>query len=177
MPLLYAGGGQINTVVPAGVDPNTSHQIIVQRGNTLSAPISVDVGPANPGIFPYPAAGDPSTQGAVVNALTYVVAHPGTSVGAGDIVAIFCTGLGAVDQPVPDGTAAPGSPPANTIATASVTIGGQSAKVTFAGLSPGFAGLYQIDAIVPTGVTPGNQVPVVVSIAGQTGPPATIAVK
>ena len=180
LPLIYAANGQvpqINAVVPAGIVTNTNHQIILQRGNTLSAPFSVDVGPAEPGIFPYPAPGDPPTQGAIVNALTYVVAHPGTPVGAGDIIAIFCTGLGAVDKTVPDGAAAPGSPAANTVATATVTIGGKPAQVTFAGLSPGFAGLYQIDAIVPSGVTAGNQVPVVVSIAGQTGPAATIAVK
>ena len=45
------------------------------------------------------------------------------------------------------------------------------------GLAPGFVGLYQIDARVPSGVTPGNEVPVVVSIAGETSPPVTIAVR
>ena len=49
--------------------------------------------------------------------------------------------------------------------------------VAFSGLAPGFVGLYQIDAIVPGGVTPGSQVTVVVSIAGETSPPVTIAVR
>jgi uncharacterized protein (TIGR03437 family) len=176
LPLYYASNGQINAVVSAGMNANTSQQIVVQRDNTLSLPISVDVGPAAPAIFGYPAPGDPPNQGAIVNALTYVVAHPGTPAAAGDIVAIFCTGLGAVDKAVPDGAAAP-SPPANTVATPTVTIGGTAARVTFSGLSPGSVALYQIDAIVPGGITPANQVPVVVSIAGQTGPAATIAVK
>jgi adhesin/invasin len=68
-------------------------------------------------------------------------------------------------------------PPANTVAHAAVTIGGQTATVTFSGLSPGFAGLYQIDAVVPTGITPANDVPVIVSIAGEISPTVTIAVK
>ena len=155
----------------------TSQQILAQRNNTLSIPISVDVGPADPAVFSYPVPGDPPQQGAIVNAFTYAVAGPSAPVSAGDVLAIFCTGLGAVNQTIPDGAAAPSSPPANTLAAATVTIGGNNAAVSFAGLSPGFAGLYQIDATVPSGVTPGNEVPVIVSIAGETSPTATIAVK
>jgi uncharacterized protein (TIGR03437 family) len=177
LPLLFGSNGQINAVASVGINANTSQQILVQRGNTLSIPISVDVGPANPAVFAYPAPGDPPQQGAIVNAFTYVVADPKVPVAAGDVLAIFCTGLGAVDQTIPDGAAAPSKPLANTVAKATVTIGGKTAAVSFAGLSPGFAGLYQIDATVPSAVTPGNEVPVIVSIAGQTSPTTTIAVK
>jgi uncharacterized protein (TIGR03437 family) len=58
-----------------------------------------------------------------------------------------------------------------------MTIGGLPAVVSFAGLAPGFAGLYQINATVPVGVTTGNNVPVVIQVAGQTSPPATMAVQ
>jgi uncharacterized protein (TIGR03437 family) len=177
LPLVYASGGQVNAVVPAGININTSQQIVVQRDNTLSVPIRVDVGPAAPAIFPYPAPGEPATQGAIVNAVTYAVADPKTPVTAGNVLGIFATGLGVVDQNVPDAAGAPGNPLANTTTSPTVTVGGLPATVTFSGLSPGFVGLYQIDAIVPPGVTPGNQVPVVLSIAGQTGPASTIAVK
>jgi uncharacterized protein (TIGR03437 family) len=177
LPLIFASSGQINAVVSAGINTNTSQQIIVQRDNTLSIPISVDVAPANPAVFAYPAPGDPPQQGAIVNAVSYVVADPAAPVTAGDVVSIFCTGLGAVDQSIPDGAAAPSAPLANTVATPTVTIGAQTAAVSFSGLSPGFVGLYQIDAGVPAGVTPGNQVPVVVSIAGETSPAVTIAVR
>jgi uncharacterized protein (TIGR03437 family) len=177
LPMIFSSNGQINAVVPAGININTSHQILVQRDVTLSVPISVDVAPSEPAIFSYPFPGDPPNQGAMVNAVTYAVAHPATPVTAGDVLAIFCTGLGAVDPAVPDGAAAPGSPLAKTVANPIVTIGGKFAPVAFSGLAPGFVGLYQVDAMVPNGVTPGNQVPVVVSIAGQTGPSATIAVK
>jgi len=177
LPLIFGSNGQINAVISAGINTNTSQQILVQRDNTLSVPISVDVGPTAPAVFPYPGPGDPATQGAVVNAITYVVAHPGTPATAGDVLAIFCTGLGAVDHSVPDGAASPASPLANTMTAPTVTIGGINAPVAFSGLTPGFVGLYQIDAAVPKGITPGNQVPLVVSIAGQTSPAATIAVK
>jgi uncharacterized protein (TIGR03437 family) len=177
LPLLFGSDGQINAVVSAGINANTSQQIVLQRDNALSIPISVDVASAAPGVFGYPAPGDPPQQGAIVNAVTYAVADPAAPVAAGDVLAIFATGLGAVDQTIPDGAAAPGNPPANTLAKPAVKIGGQSANVSFSGLAPGFVGLYQIDAVVPAGVTAGDQVSVVVSIAGQTSPPVTISVR
>jgi uncharacterized protein (TIGR03437 family) len=46
-----------------------------------------------------------------------------------------------------------------------VTIGGKSATVSYAGwVSNSAAGLYQINAVVPTGVT--GSVPVVVTVGG-----------
>jgi uncharacterized protein (TIGR03437 family) len=177
LPLDFASNGLINAVAPQGISVNTSHQIVVVRGNTLSVPISVDIGPSNPAIFTYPVAGDPPAQGAIVNAANYIVAQPGSPVTAGNLLAIFGTGMGAVDQTIQDGAGAPGSPPANTVSFPTVTIGGLPAHVGFSGLTPGAVGLYQINATVPPGVTPGDQVPVVVTIGGQVSPALTISVR
>ena len=50
-----------------------------------------------------------------------------------------------------------------------MTIGGVPAQVAFAGLTPGFAGLYQVNAVLPAGVASGSQVPVTVSVNGRAG--------
>jgi uncharacterized protein (TIGR03437 family) len=47
----------------------------------------------------------------------------------------------------------------------------------FSGLAPGFAGLYQVNAIVPSGVTAGSSVPVVVTAAGASSAPVTVVIK
>jgi len=60
--------------------------------------------------------------------------------------------------------------------TVTATIGAVAASVQFAGLTPGFAGLYQVNAVVPPGVVAGNQVPLVLTAAGQSSAPVTIAV-
>jgi uncharacterized protein (TIGR03437 family) len=58
-----------------------------------------------------------------------------------------------------------------------VTVGGQTAPFLFAGLAPGFVGLNQVNVQLPTGLTPGNVVPVVVSTANLNSNTATIAVQ
>lgn len=80
-------------------------------------------------------------------------AHPADP---GEVLVSFWTGLGQTSPIVPAGTPAPANPPAES-AKPDVTIGGQPAKVTFAGLAPGFAGLYQVNVAVPAGLKPGRQ--------------------
>ena len=91
---------------------------------------------------------------------------------------IYATGLGPVDQTVGLGAPAPANPPANiTDLPIRVTIGGQSATVQFAGLAPGFVGLYQVNVQVPQGVPPGPAVPVVIQQEGLVSKPVGISVQ
>jgi uncharacterized protein (TIGR03437 family) len=90
-------------------------------------------------------------------------------VAAGDTVTIYCAGLGAVDPSVNAGFPAPSFPPAQTKTPVTVTIGGIAGLVTFAGLTPNLAGLYQINVEVPKGVAPG-EAEVLITVAGQTSP-------
>ena len=55
-------------------------------------------------------------------------------------------------------------------------IGSAAATVSFAGLTPGFIGLVQMNIVVPSSLTPGVY-PLTVTIDGQTSNSATIAVK
>ena len=91
----------------------------------------------------------------------------------GETVLIYSNGLGAVQSEPPAGTAANGQA---TVATPAVSIGGISAKVTFSGLAPGFAGLNQINAVIPVGVPAGNQ-PIIVKINGAASPPVLLPIQ
>jgi uncharacterized protein (TIGR03437 family) len=97
---------------------------------------------------------------------------------AGDALTIYCAGLGAVNPPVADGTAAPLTQPfAQTVDPVTVTVGGEPAQVLFTGLAPGFAGLYQVNVVVPSGIAPGTSVPVVITAGGFPSPPVTVAIQ
>ncbi len=172
-PLLYAGSGQLNAIVPFGLPVNTNAQVIVRQGNAYTAPLAITLAPANPAIFT--AAGSGTGQGIIIRP-DGNIAQPGTPAQGGDELLIYAAGLGATNPEGPVNQAASASPLEYTVGTATLTIGGQPARVDFAGLAPGFAGLYQINAAVPAGVH-GDTLPVVLSVGGQPGPPVTMAVQ
>jgi uncharacterized protein (TIGR03437 family) len=105
------------------------------------------------------------------------VANAAQPANAGDTLEIFCAGLGEVSPAVADGEAAPVSTLSRTVAPVAVTIGGQPAQVQFAGLAPGFVGLYQVNVPVPSGVAPGSNVPVVITAAGFSSPTVSVAIQ
>ncbi|HYL79150.1 MAG TPA: hypothetical protein VEU96_33475 [Bryobacteraceae bacterium] len=173
LPLLYAGPGQVNAQVPFGIAVNTTHQVLIQRGLTYSVPVPVEVAPAQPAIF---LAGGAAIVQAYRGTDPPFLVSPQQPVTTGDVIVVYCAGLGVTDQNVPDGGTSPGSPPAQTLSPVTVSIGGQAAPVYFAGLAPGFVGLYQVNSQVPPGVPPGDNVPISLSIAGQISPVATTSV-
>jgi len=58
-----------------------------------------------------------------------------------------------------------------------VAVGGQPATVQYAGFTPGFVGLYQVNVRVPAGVTAGNAVALVLTQNGVPSNTVTIAVQ
>jgi uncharacterized protein (TIGR03437 family) len=94
----------------------------------------------------------------------------------GQTIALYANGLGAVTNTPPSGDPASSTALSQTTQTPTVTIGGASAPVSFSGLAPGFAALYQINVTVPSTIGAGQQ-PIVVSIGGQASKASGIAVK
>jgi hypothetical protein len=79
-----------------------------------------------------------------------------------------------LDNPVPDGAAAPNSPLSSATGTWSATIGGVDAPVQFLGLTPGFAGLAQANIQVPSLAT--GDFPLVLNVGGYVSSSALISV-
>jgi uncharacterized protein (TIGR03437 family) len=178
VPLLFAGPSQVNAQIPFELDPDSEFQIELRRGSALATPQTVIVSQARPGVFSVDQSG--AGQGHIYIARangTQTLAGAATPAVAGDIVIIYANGLGRTNPPVPAGQATPFTNLSPLVNPATVTIGGRNAAIQFAGLVPGFVGLYQINTVVPAGVTPSNAVPVVITVAGQQSTPATMAVR
>jgi trimeric autotransporter adhesin len=173
VPLVYASSGQMNVQIPFDTPVNTQYQLTVTRDGNISVPQSLVVAVAQPGVFTTNQSG--IGQGVILKADGVTIAQPGTPANVGEALTIYCTGLGAVSPAVASGVPAPTSPLSRTVNPVAVTIGGQNATVLFAGLTPGSAGLYQVNAVVPAGVS-GDTVPVVMIVSGQTSPTVTISV-
>jgi uncharacterized protein (TIGR03437 family) len=175
MPLFYVSPLQINAQVPFELPVNSVQQLVIQRGGNSSEPLTVAIAVAHPGIFTLSQQG--SGQGAIFNNGTGQIADARSPLTAGSAFVIYCTGLGPVSPAVASGVPAPMAVLSSTVNPVSVDIGGVPAKVLFAGLAPGYIGLYQVNAIVPNGVAPGDNVAVALSAAGQRSPSVTVAVR
>jgi uncharacterized protein (TIGR03437 family) len=62
----------------------------------------------------------------------------------GENAVLFANGLGETNPGVPDGQASPASPPAETAHSVSLYVNNVLQKVSFSGLVPAMAGLYQV---------------------------------
>jgi uncharacterized protein (TIGR03437 family) len=174
IPLLFVSETQVNAMIPYGLPVNVEHEVIVQRGRTYALPAPVVLADAQPAVFTKDQTG--AGQGIIVTS-EGALADAANPVAPGDVVLIFGAGFGDVDPGIEAGDAVPSAPLSSTRHPVTVTMGGIVAEVFFAGPTPGFTGLYQVNAFVPAGVAAGDSVPVVVSVAGRQGPAVTIAVR
>ena len=177
LPLIATSDTQINAVVPYDVPSGSTQQLVVIRNNRLALPQTVQIAPAEPAIFTVDLSG--KGQGDI-----FVIGSDGSQILAdaqhpakpGEVIVIYGSGLGTVNPSAQAGSATPSDALRQTDKPTTLSIAGVSAKVLFAGLTPGLTGLYQINAVVPDGVTPGASVPVVVTVGGFGGPAVTMAV-
>jgi uncharacterized protein (TIGR03437 family) len=70
-------------------------------------------------------------------------AAPGTA------LVVYMTGMGELNPPLGTGETAPSSPLSEVVGLVEATLGGQAATVAFAGATPGFVGLQQVNVVVP----------------------------
>ncbi|MBI2817237.1 MAG: hypothetical protein HYX72_09885 [Acidobacteria bacterium] len=165
-PLLFVSPYQLNLQVPYDVPLSNTTVTIVLDG-VESGPLPVIIGAASPGVFTL--SSDGNGAGIFLHGSDFSLVTRTNPAKPGEVILIYVTGLGAVLPGVASGSVAPGDPPASAAASVSVQIGGLDAGTpAFAGLAPGFAGLYQINVSVPSGVTPGD-IPLVVTAAGVQG--------
>lgn len=124
-PVYFISPSQVNFLVPSTVAPGLRDVEVKTSSATLTG--TVRVMSAAPGLFVYESA--PMRRGQPIT--------------------IYATGPGALSAPIEDGAPAPSSPLVTTASKPDVLIGGVRAEVLFSGMAPGFAGLWQINAIVP----------------------------
>lgn len=151
-PLYYVSPTQVSAIVPYAVTSGVA-QIQVVNDGAASNTVTMAVGATAPGVFSVPPGG--LGYGAVLHqdGTLVTTSNPAQP---GETVSVFATGLGAVNPLVADGAAGPSSTLSQTTGTIAADVSGTTAKVTFAGLAPGLAGLYQVNVTIPTGLTAGD---------------------
>ncbi len=172
-PLFYVSPTQINAQIPYGLKPGSATMQVTNSGST-AATQTVTVAAAAPGIFTANQTG--SGPGLILRSTDYQVVSSSTPAQEGGFILIYCTGLGGITGAIVEGSPAP-NPPLNTAILPQVSVGNIAAPVTFSGLAPGFAGLYQVNVQIPAGVPAGNAVPIVLTSNGVSSNTVTIVVQ
>ncbi|MGA2193678.1 MAG: hypothetical protein ABSH40_00275 [Bryobacteraceae bacterium] len=152
-PIYYVTPTQIAAIVPYAVAGPIA-MVQVTNNGVLSNAVPVYVNQTAPGVLTANQNGLGYADALRPDYSIVTAANPAV---IGETIAVYLTGLGAVSPPIADG--APG--PITTyseVAAGSVTaaIGGVAATVTYAGLAPGYSGLYQLNITIPSGLTAGD---------------------
>jgi uncharacterized protein (TIGR03437 family) len=152
-PVIYALATQTAVIVPYGVAGSQTASVVLTSGTQKAAAFSVPVAPSVPALFTSNEAGTANVvafnQDGTVNSTRNAAAK-------GSVVVLYATGEGTTNPPGVDGLIAAGDLFREPILHVSLTIGGATAQVLYAGSSPGnVAGVMEVEAIVPAAAQTG----------------------
>lgn len=172
-PLVYVSSGQLAAIVPYAVYGHSWTRMQVRYKDLYSPGIRLGVAASVPALFSASSSG--TGQGAILNE-DNTANSPSNPAGPGSIVVLYGTGEGQTDPPGVDGLIA-SAKLAKPLLPVTVRIGGQNAQILYSGAAPGLvAGVIQINARIPNGVT-GLSVPLQITVGGASSPPTiTLAV-
>jgi uncharacterized protein (TIGR03437 family) len=151
MRLLFATPFQINAEIPLTMAPGVHFLRVQSAYGSLQQAVTVSA--VAPGIF---LIGNPPI-GAITNQ-NFNLVGPSNPLPRGEALVIFATGLGAVTQQ---------GQVFQTNAPVTVLLNGTELQASFAGLAPGFAGLYQVNVTIPAGTPPGLGIPLTLNVGAQ----------
>jgi len=151
--VIYASPGQINFLVPANLAAGNATVTVVRSGVSGNA-ANVRVAAAQPGMF-------------LLDAATAVATHADGSVVTktapgqpGDTIVLYATGLGQTNPAAFYGKLARAAAQVERISAFRVVIDGRTLDggILYAGVTPGFAGLYQINVRLPEWTGPNPEI-------------------
>lgn len=141
LPLYYVSQGQINAQLRMDQLGPVTLRVTTASG---SSEVQVDVAESAPGIFP----------GAIQHADGTAVTSASPA-RPGEMLVVYACGLGAVDRQLDAGEVTPIAL-ARTLARVTAEIGGVAVDPYFAGLTPNYVGLYQVNMQVPATLDNGD---------------------
>lgn len=163
-PLYYVTGGQIAFQMPFDLAPGEAI-VRVERDGARGNASSVVIARRVPRVLIW---NIPGNYGIVVNSDGTLPLPAGTTLGTfsgrparpGDALVIYAIGLGPTNPGVATGQGSPVAEPLARVPNTVVNFGargpfGGGTDPLYAGLAPGFVGLYQINVVVPSGLPSG----------------------
>jgi uncharacterized protein (TIGR03437 family) len=174
-PMVFASTGQVNAIAPFTLSSQTA-QVQVQYQGSVSGSFTMPVAPAVPAVFSLDGSG--AGQGIILNQ-DGSVNSADRPAPAGSVIVLYATGAGQTSPPGRDGAVVTVDDLPVPVLPVAVFIGGQRAKVLYAGGAPGTVeGVIQVNVEIPVDVSVGPAVSLVLRVgAAGSQPGITVAVK
>ena len=150
-PLLYVSPTQVNFIMPTSLLPGQTN-IFLLRDFIVTPTAQITLLDAAPALFEVDTGiAAEHADGSLIS--PDAPAHPG------EVIVVYGTGLGRTDPTQIDGSIARSAAPIVLLNQLQVLLDGQpvpAASILYAGITPGFSGLYQINLRLPVqiGATP-----------------------
>jgi uncharacterized protein (TIGR03437 family) len=169
--LTYSSPTQVNVQVPWELQGQTSAQMkVTLDGDLIGNVVTIPLSNASPTLFTY------NNIAIGTDTSTFSLLSASNPAKRGSTIVLYANGLGPVNNQPASGNPAGSSPLATLVTLPTVTIGGQSAVVSYAGLVPSLPGLYQLNVVVPSGIATGTQ-NITVTAGGVTSPTSTLPIQ
>lgn len=150
IPVLFNGPFQVNAAFPSDLVPG--FYTLRLRNGFGESTANLEISDLAPAIFTVGA-----NRGAILNQ-NNALNTPQQPALRTQALVIYCTGLGEVNSPA-NGLSSTRRP-------VTVSLNGSDLSPFFAGLAPGFIGLYQVNVIIPQSAPPGIDQPLSIRIGG-----------
>ncbi|MCE5307139.1 MAG: hypothetical protein LLG20_05820 [Acidobacteriales bacterium] len=157
IPLIRVSQQQINGQLP--FDTSGSASMVVRNAGGQSGPFGFSILPNAVAVFHSGTAGPNTGLPTIIRVKNEDLVTVSNPIHPDEMIIIYATGLGQVSPEVAAGAAAPSDPLAQAVVSPTIALGETQLTTTFAGLVPGQAGVYQINAYVPRNPTTGVEVP------------------
>lgn len=151
-PIYYVSPTQISAIVPYEINTAIAQVQVTTDGNPSNT-VTMFTNNTSVGVFSVPPGG--LGYGAALHQSGQLVTSYNPAQ-IGETVSVYLTGLGAVSPAIADGAAGPVSTLSQATNTITADISGTAATVTYSGLAPQLAGLYQVNVTIPSGLTNGD---------------------
>jgi len=175
LPLVWVSPAQINAQVPSELGPGT-YQLTVSSLGQPNVTGEFTVSNNAPSLFQRPSSQNLPTIAFAThsNASAVTQTSPATH---GEVISLFGTGFGPFSTPLPDGFAAPDSPPNPVLDPVTINVGSTQVTPVDVIADPGMAGVVRIDVMITSAFPTNSLVSLTVTSGGKPSPPVTLPVQ
>ena len=171
--LFFVSPGQINFLIPYEL-ASTSGIVYVVRDSVAGPPATIPMADTAPGFFEW------NGNFALAQHADGTLISASAPAQAGEIIVLYAVGLGHTSPEVPSGHVVSRATSIVYLSELQILLNGgpcPASSIYYAGLTPGFAGLYQINLKLPEVLPPDPLIQIVIGAQASPAHPAVAAFK